>query len=257
MLLFNRWQSKTAFFMAMGMTATAFVPLLISTPAIADSPSFEIAQLFPDSRDDGYRGSSRGVVPRGTTIPVTYDRGKKIIVSPEETADITLTVAEDVESESGRIVIPAGSRIEGELRPANRGTQFVAQNLILEDRDRRYPIEATSREITDTEIINRRSNPDILRGAVIGAAAGAVLGEIFGGIDLGEVLAGAGVGVLGEVLLRGRKQKEVEVVVVRPDTDLDLRLEEDFVASGSRDDDYRDSDRRRNRESDDRRREDF
>ena len=71
------------------------------------------------------------------------------------------------------------------------------------------------------------------------------MGEIFGGIDLGEVLAGAGVGVLGEVLLRGRKQKEVEVVVVRPDTDLDLRLEEDFVASRSGDGDYRDSDYRR------------
>jgi hypothetical protein len=234
MLLFNRWQSKTAFLMAMGITATAFVPFLISTPAIADSQSVEIAQLFPESRDES-REFSRGVVPRGTIIPVTYDRGKKIIVSPEETADITLTVAEDVESESGRIAIPAGSRIAGELRPADGGTQFVAQDLILEGRDRRYPIEATSREITDTEIINKRSNPDILRGAVIGAAAGAVLGEIFGGIDLGEVLAGAGVGVLGEVLLRGRKEKEVEVVVVRPDTDLDLRLEEDFVVSGSRD----------------------
>lgn len=244
MLLFNRWQSKTALLMAMGMTATAFVPLLISTPAIANSLSFETAQLFPD-RDDEYRRSSRGVVPRGTFIPVTYDRGKKIIVSPEETADITLTVAEDVESESGRIAIPAGSRIEGELRPADGGTQFVAQNLILEGRDRGYPIEAASREITDTEVINEKSNPDILRGAVIGAAAGAVLGEIFGGIDLGEVLAGAGVGVLGEVLLRGRKQKEVEVVVVRPDTDLDLRLEEDFVASRSGDGDYRDSDYRR------------
>jgi hypothetical protein len=254
MLLFNRWQSKTAYLMAMGMTATAFVPLLISTPAIANSQSVEIAQLFPESRDDRYRESSRGVVSSGTVIPVTYDRGKKIIVSPEETADITLTVAEDVESESGRIAIPAGSRIEGELRPTNRGTQFVAQNLILEDGDRDYPIEATSREITDTEIINERSNPDILKGAVIGAAAGAVLGEIFGGIDLGEVLAGAGVGVLGEVLLRGRKQKEVEVVVVRPDTDLDLRLEEDFVATRVGDDDYRDSDYRRNRDSDYRRR---
>lgn len=253
MLLFNRWQSKTAFLMAMGMSATAFVPLLISTPAIADSQSVQIGQLFPESRDE-YRGSSRGVIPRGTTIPVTYDRGKRIIVAPEETADITLTVAEDIESESGRIAIPAGSRIEGELRPTNRGTQFVAQNLILEDGDRGYPIEATSREITDTEIINERSNPDILRGAVIGAAAGAVLGEIFGGIDLGEVLAGAGVGVLGEVLLRGRKQREVEVVVVRPETDLDLRLEEDFVVSRSGDDDYRDSDYRRNRDSDYRRR---
>jgi hypothetical protein len=245
MLLFNRWQSKAAFLMAIGMTATAFVPLLISIPAIADSQSVKIAQLFPDSRDDGYRRFSRGIVPRGTIIPVTYDRGKRIIVAPEESVDVTLTVAEDIESETGRIAIPAGSRIEGELRPANRGTQFVAQNLILEARDRGYPIEATSQEITDTEIINERSNPDLLRGAVIGAAAGAVLSEIFGGIDLGGVLAGAGAGVLGEVLLRGRKQREVEVVVVRPDTDLDLRLEEDFAISGAGDDDYRDSNRRR------------
>ncbi len=63
-------------------------------------------------------------------------------------------------------------------------------------------------------------------GAAIGAAAAAVVADIFGGIDLGEVLGGAGIGAIAGLLLRGRN--EVEVVVVNPDTDLDLTLQSDL-----------------------------
>jgi DNA-binding transcriptional regulator LsrR (DeoR family) len=82
--------------------------------------------------------------------------------------------------------------------------------------------------ITDTEIITEESDPDILRGAAIGAAAAAVLSEIFGDIDFIEVIAGAGLGALAAVLLGGRKE-EVEVVVVYPESDLDLTLQSDFA----------------------------
>ncbi len=83
--------------------------------------------------------------------------------------------------------------------------------------------------VTDTETLTEKSSPDILKGAAIGAAAGAVLAEIFGGINLGEVLAGAGVGAIASTVFGGKKEKEVEVVVVRPETDLTLTLEEDLV----------------------------
>lgn len=99
--------------------------------------------------------------------------------------------------------------------------------IIRRNRDQRFPIEATSQIITRTETINEKTSRDVLKGAAIGAAAGAVLSEIFGDIDLGEVLAGAGVGALASVL-QGKKEKEVEVVVVDPQRDLDLTLEEDL-----------------------------
>ena len=122
-----------------------------------------------------------------------------------------------------------GSEINGELRPVDGGTQYVAKNVTLtrRNRDQRFPIEATSQIITRTETINEKTSRDVLKGAAIGAAAGAVLSEIFGDIDLGEVLAGAGVGALASVL-QGKKEKEVEVVVVDPQRDLELTLEEDL-----------------------------
>ncbi len=228
MLISKRWQSETAFLMALGMASTIAAPVLLSTPAVANSQSYLIGQIFPRS------GSSSGLVPAGTTIPIEYDK-EKIIVKPDETASVTLTVAQNINSESRRVVIPAGSRIEGELRPAEGGTRFVAEELIIKSgsRTQRLPIDATSEVITDTEVITEKTSPDILKGAAIGAAAGAVLSEIFGGIDLGEVLAGAGVGALASTILGGRKEEEVEVVVVRPEQDLDLTLQEDLVFSGS------------------------
>ena len=216
MFFSNRWQSRTALLMALGMTSAASVPILISAPAMAVSEPYVVGQLFSQY--------SQVTIPAGNTSPVRYDKAKKIIVTPDETASVTLTVAADIRSRQGRILIPAGSQVEGELRPVEGGTQFFAQELILRNRDQRLQIDATSPVITKTETINEKSDPNILRGAVIGAAAGAVIGEIFGGIDLGEVLAGAGVGTVAELLLRGRK--EVEVVVVNPNTDLDLTLQD-------------------------------
>lgn len=221
MSTYSRWQSRTALLIALGITSTAAVPIVISAPAIASKEPYVVGQRLPRS--------SRLTVPVGTVIPVRYDQAERIIVTPEETSPVTLTVAEDILSDDGIVVIPAGSQIEGELQPAEGGTQFVSEDLILANTEQRLPINATSAVITETETITEKSDPDILKGAAIGAAAGAVIGEIFGGIDLGEVLGGAGVGVLASVLLRG--EKEVEVVNVDPETDLNLTLQSDLVPS--------------------------
>jgi hypothetical protein len=160
-------------------------------------------------------------------IPVRFDEAEKIVVTPEETAPVTLTVAQDIRSSSGTILIPTGSQIEGNLQPTDGGTQFVAQNLILKNSRQRLPIEATSKVITETETIKKGTDTSgILKSAAIGAAAAAVLSDILGDIDLREVLGGAGLGAIAGLLLGGRE--EAEVVVVYPDTDLDLTLESDL-----------------------------
>jgi hypothetical protein len=220
MLTLTQWRSGTAFFMALGMATTATLPMLMASPATAGSEVYQISQLLEQRIT--YR------LPAGTAIPVRYEAAERIILKPEESVDVTLTVATDVRSgDRGWVVLPAGSKIEGQLRPSQGGTQFISENVILANRDQALPINATSDVITDTQIINERSSPDIVRGAAIGGAAAAVLSEIFGSIDFLEVLAGAGIGVLAEVLIRN--DKEVEVVVVEPETDLDLTLQSEFV----------------------------
>lgn len=219
MLNSHRWQSRTALLIALAMTSTVTVPFLSIQKATAQSQPHLIGQSL-------FR-SGEYTILAGTIIPIESD-AEKIIVKPNETVNVTLKVAEDILSSSGRILIPRGSKIKGKMQPAFGGTQFVAQDLILERRreEERVPIDATSEPIIETEIIDEKTDPDVLRGAIIGAAAGAVLSEIFGDIDLGEVLAGAGVGVLAELLLRGKE--EVEVVIVDPNRDLDLTLESDL-----------------------------
>jgi hypothetical protein len=218
MLNYNLWRSRTALILTLGITATTALPVLSSTPATASSNSYVVGQI--------YQRNSRFYLRRGTRIPVRYNEAEKIIVTRGETTDVTLTVAENIRS-NGRIQIPAGSKIEGELRPYNNGTRFVAQNLILRNTDNSVPINATSRVITRSETITRRTDPDFLKGAAIGAAAAAIIAEIFGEIDFGEVLGGAGLGVLVELLTRG--SEEVEVLVVYPERDLDLTLQDNLV----------------------------
>ncbi|GAB4378057.1 MAG: hypothetical protein Kow00121_29090 [Elainellaceae cyanobacterium] len=214
------WQSRTALFLAMGLVSTVAIPLSMANPVNAAPDPLLVGQRFPES----WRSS----LPAGTQIPVEYedDEADKIVLTPDETVPVTLRVTDDITSSSGRVIIPRGSLIEGELVPSGGGTRFVAETLIIDD-DQTEDIDATSNVVTETEIIDEKDNPDILRGAAVGGAAAAVLSEIFGRIDAWEVLAGAGLGVLTEIFVL-RRDREVEVLVVRPE-ELDLRLRSEFV----------------------------
>jgi hypothetical protein len=220
MLLPNRWKSGTALTLTMTIISTLAIPLTFIKPATA-APD-QVAQRFPDSW--------RNTIPSGTEIPIAYDK-EKIVVTPNETAPVNLTVARDIMTSDGTVLIPEGSVIEGELRPAGDGTQFVAENLVIDEQDIKTPIDATSGVITRRETITKRSDPKILQGAAIGGAAAAILSEIFGRIDLWEVLGGAGLGALASVLIRNKQ--EVEVIIVNPQEDLNLTLQSDFALQSS------------------------
>jgi energy-converting hydrogenase Eha subunit A len=214
---FKRSHSGTALFVALGMIASGAAPIVIPVPAVA--------QLFRQSNQVSQ--SNQVTVPTGTLIPATREDAEKIIIKPDETLSLTLTTTQNITSSSGVILIPAGTQIEGQLQPVEGGSQFIAKELVMKD-GRRMAIAATSKVITRKEEIRKGSSTNsILKGALIGAGAAAVLTEVIGDIDLIEVVAGAGVGALGGWLL-GRGEK-VEVVVVEPETDLALTLNSDLV----------------------------
>jgi hypothetical protein len=210
---FQPWQSRTAALMALAITTSAAAPLIMTAPASA--------QLFPQSPSPGRLNQT--TIRAGSSIPVRYDEAKKIVVSPNESMALTLKVAANVTNRSGSILIPAGSLIEGELQPANGGSRFVARELVTYQ-GRRQPIDATSDVIKTTQVSRGTNTGSILKGAVIGAAAGAALGGLTGNrrISAGEVLLGTGAGAAGGAVL-GRKK--ADVVVIDPNTDLDLRLQ--------------------------------
>ena len=204
--------------------STALVALAISVTAAPLLPgAIAEAQLFPSQRPSSYPTSPANVViPVGTTIPVKYDEAEKILVTPEETAPVTLTVAANVRTRNGTILIPYNSQIVGQIEPAGSGSQFVAQELIVDDNSPQS-IDATSGIVTRTETVKRGANTGgILKGAAIGAAAASVLAAVTGDrVDVAEVLGGAGLGALAGWVFGGN---QAELISINPNTDLDVTL---------------------------------
>lgn len=129
-----------------------------------------------------------------TDIPVVYDVAKKVIVSPLETAPLTVKVTEDIKDNQGNTVIPRGSSILGELQPQGGGTQFVAREVVIDGNS--YPLEASSEIITRTVSARDPNLLALARNAVLGAGAAAGLSTVIGDgtITAEKVLTGAAVG---------------------------------------------------------------
>lgn len=224
MFNFNRLQSRTATLLTVLVTSTAVVPLLTTGSVFAQSN-------FPQ-RERLNRERLNLVVPSGTSIPVRYDK-EKIVVMPDETMPVTLTVAADVISSEGRVVIPQGSQISGELQPVSGGSQFVAREITLfrrrvDEQSKPFSISGRSNVVRRIEEVKKgASTTSILTGAAVGGGAAAALAAITGDRALAteEILGGAGLGALGGFFLNRQK---VDAVVIYPERDLTVRLNSQF-----------------------------
>ncbi|MBP0031044.1 hypothetical protein [Roseofilum sp. Guam] len=192
-------------------------------PVIAQTHPL-VSQLFPDADDV--------VIPEGVILPMVYDRTETVVIAPDETFELVLTIPDNITSRQGQLLIPKGSQVRGALQPIagnTVGTRFVAEELILVNGSR-LPLDAVSRRFTETEQIGRSRATSVLRGAAIGAGAATILAGITGdrAIATEEILGGAGLGALTGVFLGGGKS---DVFVIDPNTDLDLRLRSDLRIS--------------------------
>ncbi|MEA5466712.1 S-layer homology domain-containing protein [Leptothoe sp. PORK10 BA2] len=171
--------------------------------------------------------TTQSTVAVGTSIPVTYPDGNKIVLLPDETLPITLQVSEAITNSQGQILIPRNSQVIGELRPATvgnqKGCQFVAQTLVLAS-GQRLSLQAQSAVITTTETIRRGASiGEVFAGAVLGSGAAAAVAAVTGDDELQtwEVLTGTVAGALSGLIL-GRER--VEVISVNPNSDLRLTV---------------------------------
>ncbi|MEC4985234.1 MAG: hypothetical protein SAJ37_19980 [Oscillatoria sp. PMC 1068.18] len=168
-------------------------------------------------------------VPQGTKIMVNKKEAEKIVVATDETVALTVKIEKTVVSPWGTTLLPAGSEIIGEITPVNRGSQFIAKEIIINGES--SPIEAYSGIITNTQRIRRGANAGtIIKGALLGGGAAAALAALTGdgAIATEEVLAGSGVGAVASWLIAKRW---VDVVVIDPQQDLNLTLAKDLSVS--------------------------
>ncbi|MDJ0687298.1 MAG: hypothetical protein QNJ41_02200 [Xenococcaceae cyanobacterium MO_188.B32] len=219
MFLSKYFKPATSLITVLTIGASGIIPMVNLAPVSA--------QLFPSENRTRRTDRNRvySVIPEGTQIPVEFEK-EKILVTKTETAPITLTVAANIRDRYRNTLIPYGAEISGQIEPAGEGSRFVAEELIFPDGTSQY-INADSKIITRTETVKRGADTgDILTGAAIGGAAAVVLGDLFGDINIEEVLGGAGIGALGGLLLGG---KEVELISIDPERDLDLTLQSDLA----------------------------
>jgi hypothetical protein len=166
-------------------------------------------------------------IPQGTTIPVKYEKAEKILVTKDETAPLTLMTSQNIITQNGTVIIPAGSQVVGELKPAQGGSQFVAQKLILTS-GQEYQISATSNVITKTETVRKgTSTSTIIKNTALGAAAAAAVSAVTGdrAIATEEVLGGAGIGALIGLFFG---KSSVDLIAIEPNTDLQLTMNQDL-----------------------------
>ncbi|MEN9214811.1 MAG: S-layer homology domain-containing protein [Gloeomargarita sp. DG02_3_bins_56] len=129
------------------------------------------------------------MLSQGTLI-VTRSGTQRVILAPQDSVPLTLNVAQEVRDAQGRVVIPAGSTIQGRLQPAGQGSQFVAEQITV--RGQTLSLNATSQPVRRTQEVSERSLRPILPGALVGTAAAALIAGVSGDrrIEAGEVLAG-------------------------------------------------------------------
>lgn len=203
---------------------------LVSAGEIAAIPSrYVVGQVTEPS--GGTPSPTSVQIPAGTTIPTRYSNAEKIYLSLNEPkpVPVTLNIPRNVIAQNGRVLIPAGSEVVGELEIVDKkGAQFRAQEIVLVDHTR-LPIDATSSLVTNTEVVSRSANPiEALGGIALGSGAAAAIAAVTGDhrVDALEVLGGSAAGFLTGLLL-GRS--EVTLVSIDPETDLDLTLNRPLV----------------------------
>ncbi|MFN6483271.1 MULTISPECIES: S-layer homology domain-containing protein [unclassified Nostoc] len=169
-------------------------------------------------------------IAQGTTIPVKYDKAEKILVTKDETSPLTLTVSQNVVTQDGAVVIPAGSQVVGQLKPATGGSQFVAEKLVLTN-GQEYQLNASSDVITKTETVKKGTSVgSIIKDTVLGAGAATAVSAVTGdrAIATEEVLGGAGIGALVGLFFG---KNSVDLIAIDPNTDLQMTINQNLLVS--------------------------
>lgn len=175
--------------------------------------------------------ASNITIPAGTVIPVKYEKDK-ILVTKDETVPLTVTVDRNITTSDGRLLIPAGSQVIGELRPAQGGSQFVAKTLVMGGQQ--MAINASSQTITKTETIRKGINVgNVVKNTALGTAAAAAISAVTGdrAIATEELLIGGGAGVVLSLIQNFLGRNSIDLISIEPNTDLNLKLGSDLVVS--------------------------
>ncbi|HKT59446.1 MAG TPA: hypothetical protein VJQ46_05315 [Gemmatimonadales bacterium] len=138
----------------------------------------------------------------GATLATTMDR-EISSKTDKPGATVTATVASDVKDASGRVVIPAGSRVTMSVteihESENKGDKTGKLTLTptsVEIGGQSYAL-AGSATALDRKLVDRKTNAGDIAKVGAGTAAGAIVGRVVGGSTKGAVIGGLIGGAIG------------------------------------------------------------
>ena len=145
-------------------------------------------------------------VASGTAMRVTLDQ--QLSTKTSQVGDLfTTTVASDV-MDGDRVAIPAGSQIRGRVtavqksgQPGEAAVLKVAFDEVTVDGET-YPVQLTVAEANPT-VESRESTGKKVGKIGIGAAAGAILGQVIGGDAKSTIIGGAIGAAAGTAIVLG------------------------------------------------------
>ena len=177
-------------------------------------------------RYQGYRSGyqSRVLIPAGTSFNVRLD--SKVSTENDQSGDTwTGTVSQSVIADN-RVVIPAGTPVEGVVTSSQQGTHSTRPSMQLAVS--RVTVDGRSQTVNaDTEPIVAGSNRAKKLGVIAGGAAvGALLGHTVAKDSHGTLIGG----VLGGAAGYGLSRHALRTMQLKPGTVLTFTTRSDVLA---------------------------
>ncbi len=147
----------------------------------------------------------------------------------------TARVVEDIKNAAGKVVIPAGSVVNGKIadvkpapNPSTPGTLTLSVSSITV-RGTSYPIEAS---VDSLETIHKGRGVTTGDAAKVGAgaAAGAILGRVLGGNRKGTIIGGIVGGAAGAAVAHSTKDSDI---VLPAGAHIIIRLTKELAVAAS------------------------
>jgi hypothetical protein len=167
--------------------------LLLGTPLLI--PTIGAAQTSPDM-----------LVSQSETLTATSAQSEPLFMNTDRVYSYNLEVSRGGTIDG--VSIPPGAILQGRYEPANGGLRYDVRSVVINGRT--FSLSAQSPVMNAQKDPRDTSGGSVAEDAGIGAAGGALIGEILGDADVGEIVGGAAAGaVVGNVTAD-------RVVVVEP-----------------------------------------
>jgi hypothetical protein len=198
-----------------------------STPAPTAAPAPQPSAAPPTAAPAASSG-----LAAGTSISAATDaeiRSNKNKVGDE----VTATVSSDVKDASGRVVIPAGSKLTlkitaikvSENKSDTTGTLTIMPTAVS-IKGTPHPITASITGVK-TKLEGRSTNAGDIAKVGVGTGVGAVVGRVIGGSTKGAIIGGVIGGAVGAQRAVETKDRDV---VLPQGTGVTVTLDEKFLA---------------------------